>query len=714
MYNALKSSLNNNDNNDNNKMNNNKSNTNNNNNNKSNNNFINTEKLHDYANQHIPAVLYRTYDNESKHHSIQMLHDGSQLTVENLVDKTNSLSIHLPILVTDTPESIGMKVPKGKTTTKTKKGQGHQKNHHPTTTTKASATKASATKASATSNTNTSCTTTLDTTTTSNTSRTKHKETKAITISEIGALIGMSHAVSVMDVKTQDELDGWIVSDLVEYFEDEDRLYQIKQQQYNRRIQAETQTTKLKSERRLIIPIKKTGVSKPRVLNQISLEFSNTKLRHYTMSPSFVRELDWIDNVWPKDRRYDESGNDTYPRVQYYCLTSTAGCYTDFHIDFGGTSVWYHILSGQKVFLLIPPSEEHVSLYETWLCSKDQPNIFFPDMKVEVDQSINTERKGKKSKKGEETNEDITNTLEKSVKSCMRVTLEQHQTLIIPTGWIHAVYTPVDSIVIGGNFLHGLDIKGQLEIHCLETRTRVPAKFRFPFFVQLMFYAGKEYYRRMAEPSGVVYNEEVDGIEKLIEALRSWAVGPGGDAYREGSVAHAMVECIHDLESYGISDVEGLLKGLESLLKHIRENGSEKNSVSSDQENIGENKSSTVQSNAMSPSKHSKLILSFKRQSPKTEVEGNNKSHSSEPLKPKRLKIGDLASKHTVDDEDEWLPNASKVKKGGPRKTAKVKQNVSQKKVKCTKLLVTKTNAKDRQKRAGSAKSRLRNKLGMR
>ena len=28
---------------------------------------------------------------------------------------------------------------------------------------------------------------------------------------------------------------------------------------------------------------------------------------------------------------------------------SVAGCYTDFHIDFGGSSVWYHILKGAKV-----------------------------------------------------------------------------------------------------------------------------------------------------------------------------------------------------------------------------------------------------------------------------------------------------------------------------------------------------------------------------
>ena len=38
-----------------------------------------------------------------------------------------------------------------------------------------------------------------------------------------------------------------------------------------------------------------------------------------------------------------------YPKVQKYCLMSVKGCYTDFHVDFGGTSVWYHILKGAKV-----------------------------------------------------------------------------------------------------------------------------------------------------------------------------------------------------------------------------------------------------------------------------------------------------------------------------------------------------------------------------
>ena len=32
------------------------------------------------------------------------------------------------------------------------------------------------------------------------------------------------------------------------------------------------------------------------------------------------------------------------PCVQKYCLMSVKDSYTDFHVDFGGTSVWYHVL----------------------------------------------------------------------------------------------------------------------------------------------------------------------------------------------------------------------------------------------------------------------------------------------------------------------------------------------------------------------------------
>jgi hypothetical protein len=67
--------------------------------------------------------------------------------------------------------------------------------------------------------------------------------------------------------------------------------------------------------------------------------------------------------------------------------------------------------------------------------------------------------------------------------------------MIIPTGWIHAVFTPKDSIVIGGNFLHGFNIHGQLQISEIENRTGVPAKFHFPFYERIHWYAAKHYFK---------------------------------------------------------------------------------------------------------------------------------------------------------------------------------------------------------------------------
>jgi len=40
-------------------------------------------------------------------------------------------------------------------------------------------------------------------------------------------------------------------------------------------------------------------------------------------------------------------------------------------------------------------------------------------------------------------------------------------------GWIHAVYTPKDSLVFGGNFLHCFNMALQLQIADIEVKTHV-------------------------------------------------------------------------------------------------------------------------------------------------------------------------------------------------------------------------------------------------
>lgn len=58
--------------------------------------------------------------------------------------------------------------------------------------------------------------------------------------------------------------------------------------------------------------------------------------------PEVVRQISWASTLWPenvpKDSEFEK------PKVQRYCLMGVKDSYTDFHVDFGGTSVWYHVL----------------------------------------------------------------------------------------------------------------------------------------------------------------------------------------------------------------------------------------------------------------------------------------------------------------------------------------------------------------------------------
>jgi Jumonji helical domain len=183
-----------------------------------------------------------------------------------------------------------------------------------------------------------------------------------------------------------------------------------------------------------------------KVLNLISLEVSATRLSGKVQSPSLVREVDWIDKCWPLDRR----ARGDFPQVQKYCLCGMAGSYTDFHVDFGGTSVWYHVLSGQKRFYLVAPTTANLRAFEHWTCSKNQDTVFFGDV-VGHD-------------------------------NCFQLDLLAGQTLLIPGAWIHAVHTPLDSLVFGGNFLNSFNIIRQLQVYGIEQRTFVGKAYRFPHF----------------------------------------------------------------------------------------------------------------------------------------------------------------------------------------------------------------------------------------
>ncbi|KAL8164300.1 UNVERIFIED_CONTAM: PHD finger protein 8 [Gekko kuhli] len=227
------------------------------------------------------------------------------------------------------------------------------------------------------------------------------------------------------------------------------------------------------------------GSRREKVLNVISLEFSETRLSNLVETPKIVRKLSWVENLWPGESVFER------PNVQKYCLMGVRDSYTDFHIDFGGTSVWYHVLRGEKIFYLVRPTAANLTLFEAWSSSSNQNEMFFGDQ----------------------------------VDKCYRCPVRQGQTLFIPTGWIHAVLTPVDCLAFGGNFLHSLNIEMQLKAYEIEKRLSTADFFKFPNFETICWYVGKhllDIFRGLRENRRHPAAYLVHGAKALNTAFRSW------------------------------------------------------------------------------------------------------------------------------------------------------------------------------------------------
>lgn len=248
-----------------------------------------------------------------------------------------------------------------------------------------------------------------------------------LTVRQVCNLVGPEIPLDVIDVKTQNSGAKWNLGRWADYYEEE-------------------------------------SDDKP-IRNVISLEVSQSKLGRLLKRPQVVRDIDLQDEVWPQK----ELDQGKWPKVQFYCLMSVADSYTDFHIDFGGSSVYYHILKGKKTFFFIPPKAKHLKAYEEWNDSHQQNYTFLPHI----------------------------------TKECYRVDLSEGDTMLIPSGWIHAVWTPETSLVIGGNFLSRMSFKNQFKVVEIEKANETPMKFRYPFFQKLMWYTAIDYMQKDPLPDAV-------------------------------------------------------------------------------------------------------------------------------------------------------------------------------------------------------------------
>ena len=303
---------------------------------------------------------------------------------------------------------------------------------------------------------------------------------QGLTVRQVSELYGPEEKVEVIDVKSQNGEDKkWNMRRWVDYYE--------------------SQGNKV-------------------VRNVISLEVSQSKLGRLIRRPKVVRDLDLQDSVWPAELQ----AKGDFPKVQFYCLMSVADCFTDFHIDFGGSSVFYHILKGKKTFFFIPPHEKHLKKYEEWCMSPAQNWTFLGDQ----------------------------------TKECYRVDLSEGDTMLIPAGWIHAVWTPEDSLVIGGNFLTRMHYQMQIRVAQIEKATGVARKFRYPQFQKVLWYTALKYLEEDPLPDSVseslLTGQTFHRKHQTSDEFHTWGDSsvPGPENYHARYYSKAELDGLPELARY--------------------------------------------------------------------------------------------------------------------------------------------------------------------
>lgn len=179
----------------------------------------------------------------------------------------------------------------------------------------------------------------------------------------------------------------------------------------------------------------------PPAVYTMRLNFHNTKLSALIKPPAVLHNLSWLEQAWPKPLRLDPGDprvRARYPQVQNSSLWAAPGTFLDFTLHSGASNAYYHVIQGQVTLLLLEPSAENVQAFQGWRQSESPGRgEFLGDFVAKS--------------KGQFT----LGVLHKQV-------LVQGESICIPAGWIMALFSPVQSILLCGLWLSFLNAQTQL------------------------------------------------------------------------------------------------------------------------------------------------------------------------------------------------------------------------------------------------------------
>lgn len=173
----------------------------------------------------------------------------------------------------------------------------------------------------------------------------------------------------------------------------------------------------------------------------LSLELSKTRMRDRVILPELVQELNMMRDV----KEYEKGSTN----VVRYFLHFMEGSFVGFHLDMSGSSIWHHVLEGQEVLYIIHSSTKIGKIYDQWVKNKRTENLLdlLPgDVVIE------------------------------------KITVGKGQTLFLPGGYLRATLTPVETFILGGNFLSFGNAEIQFSAYNMEVAADEDEYYRFPNF----------------------------------------------------------------------------------------------------------------------------------------------------------------------------------------------------------------------------------------
>ncbi|KAI5448823.1 JmjC domain-containing histone demethylation protein 1 [Naganishia albida] len=219
------------------------------------------------------------------------------------------------------------------------------------------------------------------------------------------------------------------------------------------------------------------------IFNMSCLEISTTIFLRRLGMPSLHRQLD------PLSRFKGNLKVDKDNTTGLYFMSSKAGSFSPWHVDATGEVHWLTVMRGIKWVFILPLTQSVLRVwYKAEHGSIRADLLWLPDVCTDT--------------------------------PVVKQIVGPGQSILFPSGCLHAVYTETDSLALAGGWVDEYNLSNHLSFRKLELKTRTLKVNRFSQFERVCWLLGQEYAERWSEKKRTVpIRQFMQQIHGLIEFL---------------------------------------------------------------------------------------------------------------------------------------------------------------------------------------------------